>query len=340
MTIQQYDMKRILSILFTAAILSAAACSSDKQPLPSISGRAGELIVVATKAQWEGEPGNALREALGSDFGYLPQDEPRFDLMLVPKAGVNRLIKTHRNMLYLNVADTATTGISIRRDVWSSPQMMVIVSAPDEEAASELIRSGAEKIAGAFENAERERNMMAAKAFEVPELREKVCAAFGGSPYFPEGYSLKKQVDGFVWISHETSYTIQGIFIYSFPCNDGWTFDAESLAGKRNETLKRNVPATAEGSYMITNPSIVPGSAQVTYNGIARYEIRSLWDTYNDFMGGPFVSQAFTDRTGENVIVVEGFVYAPKYDKRDYLRQVEGIISTFHWDTGLQQTEN
>ena len=30
-------------------------------------------------------------------------------------------------------------------------------------------------------------------------------------------------------------------------------------------------------------------------------------------------------------IVLQGFVYAPKYDKRHYLRQVESIIYSFEW---------
>ncbi|OUO36394.1 hypothetical protein B5F83_08905, partial [Muribaculum sp. An289] len=36
-------------------------------------------------------------------------------------------------------------------------------------------------------------------------------------------------------------------------------------------------------------------------------------------------------KDGENVIVLLGFVYAPKYDKRNYLRQVESIMYSFEW---------
>jgi hypothetical protein len=31
------------------------------------------------------------------------------------------------------------------------------------------------------------------------------------------------------------------------------------------------------------------------------------------------------------MIGLEGFVYAPKFDKRQYLRQVEAIIYSFEW---------
>ena len=53
---------------------------------------------------------------------------------------------------------------------------------------------------------------------------------------------------------------------------------------------------------------------------------------HNDFMGGPFVSHSFYSQNGKEIIVVEAFVYAPKYDKRQYLRQVESIIYSFEWE--------
>lgn len=321
--------KYILAIALTIA--GCAACSQKEAQKPSISGKSGEVIVVTGKSQWSGEIGNSIRHALASDYGYLPQDEPKFDLLNVPAPGVTRIIKVHRNMLYINIEDTLKNSVSIRKDVWAAPQTMVIVTAPDEASAAQLIADKAEKIFEAFDAAERDRNMAAAQAFENAKLRQSVEEIYGGSPYFPDSYSLKKKTRDFIWISYETSYTTQGIFIYSFPYEGEFQLGKEYLTAKRDEVMKANVPAMAEGSYMITNPQVEPALRTVTYNNIQRSELRGLWDTHNDFMGGPFVQQAFLSKDGSSVIVVEGFVYAPKYNKRDYLRQVEGIISTFHW---------
>lgn len=312
-------------------ILSCASCSQKEAAKPSISGKAGEIIVVTGKTQWSGEIGNSVRHALASDYGYLPQDEPKFDLLNVPAPGVTRIIKVHRNMLYINIEDTLKNSISVRKDIWSAPQTMVIVTAPDEASAAQLITDSADRISEAFEQAERDRNMDAARMFENAKLRQIVEDIYGGSPYFPDSYSLKKKTRDFIWISYETSYTTQGIFIYNFPYEGDFQFEKAYLTARRDEVMKANVPAMNEGSYMITNPQLEPSLRTVTYNDIARSELRGLWDTYNDFMGGPFVQQAFLSKNAENVIVVEGFVYAPKYNKRDYLRQVDGIISSFHW---------
>lgn len=299
--------------------------------LPAISGKAGEIIVIASKAQWESEVGNRIRGALACEYEYLPQKEPLFNLANVPEASVNKLIKVHRNLLYLKIGEDQKAELKVRKDVFASPQTMVVVTAPDDESAAAFIQDNGELIAEAFEKAERDRLTSNARLYEEVKLRELVSSKFGGSPCFPNGYTLKKQTPDFVWISYETSYIIQGILIYSYPYTDDSQLTAEGIIAKRNEVVKENVPATAEESYMITNPTIVPGFREVEYNGIRKSEVRSLWDTYGDYMGGPFVSQAFRSRDGKDIIVTEGFVYAPKYNKRNYLRQVESVICSFEW---------
>jgi hypothetical protein len=43
-------------------------------------------------------------------------------------------------------------------------------------------------------------------------------------------------------------------------------------------------------------------------------------------MGGPFVSLSTVDEERRELITVEGFVYAPQFNKRDYLRELEAIV--------------
>ena len=59
--------------------------------------------------------------------------------------------------------------------------------------------------------------------------------------------------------------------------------------------------------------------------------MRGYWEVYGDYMGGPFVSHSFYSRDGKSIITLDSFVYAPKYDKRHYLRQVEALLYSFEW---------
>lgn len=321
----------ILTILLPALLL-ASACTKEKKPqiLPAISGKAGEVEIVSSKAVWESEAGNAVRTVLQAEYPYTPQKESKYRIYNVPPEGFVNVFRLHRNILYLHIADTCAQKMTISKNVWAEPQTMITIFAPNEAAAAEIILQQDEKICETFEDAERERVIYNARKFENASLADAVRSQFGGSPFFPSSYTMKKRTDDFVWISYETTYTTQGIFIYRFPYKGPEQFTAEALVAKRNEVMKENVPGSLDGSYMITNPIIKPGYYQKTYKGREFTEIRSLWETQNDYMGGPFISDAFRSTDGKDVIVIEGFVYAPKYDKRDYLRQVEALIYSWH----------
>lgn len=331
-------MKRFFTSLTCIAImvLLASSCSErakKKMALSSISGKPGEIAVVSTKAQWEAEPGTTVRSILATDCPFLPQREPLYTLFNVPTSAFNKIFQVHRNLLYIDIKpEIAQAGLELRKDVWAEPQTMLMITAPSAEVAAEFINEKAEIITSIFEQAERDRIVRNAKLYEETSLRQFVTARIGGSPYFPSGYSLKKETPDFIWISYETSFTNQGIFIYKYPYTDAAQLTPQGIVAKRDEVLKENVPASTEGSYMITNPVIEPGFKWIKYNGIDYAETRSLWDTHNDFMGGPFVSHSFLSKDKREIIVIEGFVYAPKYPKRNYLRQVESIIYSFDWE--------
>ena len=315
------------------AVMLAVSCEPKTgKALPAISGKVGEIGIISTRAQWEAEPGNALREVLADEYPYIPQREPRYRLFNVPEENFNNIFKVHRNLLYVKIADTCSCAMHVQKDIWAAPQTMLVITAPDPVSASEFVTANTAKIRAVFEKAERDRVIQNAMEYQNSALGMTVSSIFGGTPYFPNTYTLKKQSKDFVWISYETSYTIQGIFIYKFPYEGQVQFTPKFLIDKRDEVMKENVPASREDSYMITNTNLVPGFEWKKFGDREFAEIRTLWDTHNDFMGGPFISDAFLSPDGQEIIVIEAFVYAPKYDKRDYLRQTEAVIYSWHWD--------
>ncbi|MBQ0024568.1 MAG: DUF4837 family protein [Bacteroidales bacterium] len=321
-----------LAIAIVAILVVGCNEANPKDNLPDISGKAGEIAIISTKAHWEAEPGNSIRTVLAAEFPYIPQREPLYRLFNVPFENFTQIFKVHRNLLHVNINDTCTLGMRVAHDIWAKPQTMLILSAPDEISASEFILSNGDKICKVFEEAERQRVINGAKQYCNTKLCSLVEQNYGGTPYFPFNYSLKKQNGNFIWISYETSFTNQGIFIYKVPYTGEEQFTPEYLTALRDAVLKENVPATSEGSYMITNPNLIPGFFKKTIGGRDIAEVRSLWDTHNDFMGGPFISDAFLSPDGKDIIIAEGFVYAPKYAKRDYLRQLEAILYSWHWE--------
>ena len=330
-------MKSILKSFAAAFVLLAVASScgngSRKPLLPNVSGKAGEVIVVLNKYDWEGDLGNDIRELLASDCPFLPQKEPLYTLVNIAPANFTNIFQIHRNLLLVNIDKNVNEAkVEYRTDVWARPQCVISIDAPDGKSAMEIIDKNKTTILEMLEQAERNRIIENSKMYEERSLRPIVTEFAGGSPYFPTGYALKKKTGDFLWIAYDTQYTMQDILIYKYPAEG--TEDELSvgkIVEKRNEFLKNNVPGMFENTYMTTSNVTEPSIEYIKYKGRDFAQIRGLWEVYNDYMGGPFVSHSFYSKDGKEIIVLEGFVYAPRYDKRNYLRQVESIIYSFEW---------
>ena len=328
-------MTRICFFTLCISIFMISACNGGPAPLPNITGKAGEVCVVVDKATWDGPLGTSLREMLTAPYPALPQVEPSFTLFNIAPSAFSKVFQAHRNLITVNISAEASEGkLSITENIWARPQMVINLSAPTVEAALEQLQAKKELLVSALEQAERNRVISSAKRYEESTLRMLVNESFGGSPYFPNGYALRKQSSNkdFIWIAYETTYTNQGIFIYSYPYADSTSLSKAYMVKMRNEILKREVPGPVENSYMITSPAYDADMRWVHYNHRDFVELRGLWDVQNDFMGGPFVSHSFINPKTRDVLVIEAFVYAPRFDKRSYLRQVESILYSFDWE--------
>ena len=182
-----------------------------------------------------------------------------------------------------------------------------------------------------FEAAERDRIIANSILYEELTLRDPVEKLTGGIMHFPSGYKLRKVTDDFVWIADDKQYTNQIVLVYRYPVPENDPFDKENMIAKRNEVMKANVPGMFDGSYMTTSTGFPVETRSLKYHGIDFVETRGYWEVEGDFMGGPFVSHTFYSQDGKDLIVLEAFVYAARYDKRSYLRQVESILYSFEW---------
>lgn len=330
-------MKRIFSYLALAlAVLTAVSCNEQKTRkalLPNISGKAGEVIVVIGKADWEGLVGNTLRDTLACECPYLPQREPLYTLVDVAPSGFTSLFQVHRNIIIINISSVVTEpSVVFKKDMWAAPQCVIYINAINPESAAQLIMDNSAKIKATLEQAERDRVIANAKKYEEIKLRPVVTELFGGTPHFPSGYQLKKKTDDFVWITYDTQFTMQGILMFKYPVVKGEDMmNLDNIIANVNEVLKDNVPGMFENTYMTITDFARPSLEYMKYKGRDFAQMRGFWEVHNDYMGGPFVSHIFYDPDGQEMVGLLGFVYAPKYDKRHYLRQVEAIIYSFEW---------
>ncbi len=317
---------QILLVVISFILLSCN--NTRKDLLPNVSGKPGEIVVIIEKNTWTMAPGEELKKILTAFQPALPQDEPMFKLYQVEPANFSDLFQSNRNILYVKKGKTSdSTSIKIKYDVWAKPQSYLEISAPTDLELATLIKNNKETILDFFISNERKRMQNTYNTFKEKELNNKLLKHHVNLS-FPKGYKLDVDTAGFVWITSETPTTSQGIFIYEYNYRDTNTFTSNYILEKRDSVLKMFVPGPLTGSYMTTEHDYTPYTNEISLNGKYAFELRSLWKIKNDFMGGPFISLSIVDEKRNKVITVEGYVYAPKYDKLEYVRQIEAILYT------------
>jgi hypothetical protein len=138
---------------------------------------------------------------------------------------------------------------------------------------------------------------------------------------------VAREEEDFLWLRFKTTRNDRFIIIYKTEGND---LSKQGLIAARNEITKAYIPGAVQGAYPVVNeePPFPLYNDNVKVGAITGAELRGLWKCEGDYMGGPFYNYSFIDKTGENIISIGGFVYAPEEEKRDYLREVEAVVKS------------
>lgn len=315
-------------LAFSLALVFLVSCSSDSSHMKkNITGRAGELVVVISKKSWEGRPGKIVREGLAQSHVGLPQDEPLFDVIDVPHAAFKDIFKSTRNIVQTSISSTIENpGVTFKDDVWAYPQATVQIKAKNAEQFEQLWNDNRDKILSYFLLAEKERVIMNYKKIYEKGVYNVLSKDFGVTMKVSPGFRVMEQKKDFLWIQYDTPQIFQGIVIYSHPYVSDSAFTVNYQLPIRDSLLKAYVPGPTDGSYMSTEKRFEQTHNVFQHNGNYASEMRGLWRVENDFMGGPYIAISELDAANQRVITAFAFVYAPSKDKRNYLRQLEGMI--------------
>jgi len=318
----------LVSIFLLIALFCFNGCSTEISSLPASSGKTGELLFIIDKNQWDGLAGDSIRQTFGSEYLGLGQPEPMFNLAHIEERAFTKMFQSHRNIFIVEIKPEQQTPLyEVRKNVWAQPQIVVkIAAATSNEFLEELSARHAQIIRLFFEN-ERERMLRAFKREEDINITNTLKKDYGLSLTIPKGYFIAKQTKDFCWIRRETDETSIGLIIHLKDYSDAGSFNFEQIIDNRNSITKAHIPGPREGSYMQVSQKVVqPFSKEINFKGMYAVETRGLWDLHGDFMGGPFINYTFVDENTNKLITLDAFVYAPRFNKRDYVIQAEALI--------------
>jgi hypothetical protein len=330
-------MKHLLFTSFIAIILTTFVACGDSAnlPKPGATGKIGELLVIIENHHWNSEVGDTIRAIFECPYPVLPQTEKFYTLIPVANSSFLPVMQKHRNILLISVSNEITEAkLTIKHDNWSIPQIVLNAAGPDISSIAKLLSDKREYMINLYEQAELERQSKNVKAFSDTTINRTIKKRFDVDLHVPSGYyTIMRNDAGFIWLETQSNHNSIGVLVYSYPFVDDSTFTVNYLVNKRDSILKEKIHGSRDSSWMTTTKFIVLPKLEIKkFKGLQYGELRGLWELVNDYMGGPFVSRSYIDTKKQRIVTVEGYVYAPRFEKRDYVRRVLGIINTFSFD--------
>lgn len=308
--------------------LASCGDSSLTRTLPNVTGATGDVLVVIDKALWDGAAGKALREEVAPILIGLPQAEPAFDLQPVNPGGFRDILVSHRNIIITAIdANLTAPSVTYERNRWAETQLVISVTAPDTTVMAKCISENAEAIRQHINDAERER---LTEWLTESAGKERSSVRSGESSWeiiMPAGYRTDFNHEGLMIVSAETQATTQSVIV-SVSDHISPVIGCIELADMTEKVTSAAIKGPDGGSFMVIEKQTTVSCRSFRRNKTDYIEMRGLWTLEGGFMGGPFISYAFIDPETSRAVTVTGFVYAPREEKRELLRQVEALMYT------------
>ena len=325
-------MKHLLHTLLLALVVAGFLPGCDAlnklsdAKRNSSQGAPYEVVVICTQPQWESALGDTLRVILRAQDPYLNSAEPLFSLFQVTPRHLTKIVSDHRNRIDVDInPNYEQASAEVQYDVASSPQIVVTLKAPSEGVLTDYLSENRESLVQLFEKTERDRDIAYARNYNEKFIGEQIEKTFGVRMTVPKGYVLAKQTADFMWMRYEYPSASKGFLLYSYPYTGKMSLSEGEVQTMRLK-FAAEVPGPSEGSYMTTSSVFPPQYRLVKIGGRTWAELRGFWDVENDFMGGPFVSYSTLDEATGRVLTIDGYIYSPKLDKRNFMREVEHLV--------------
>lgn len=324
-------MKKILFLLACTALL-ALSCGT-KSSVGSFksdnfsNGKAGEMILVMDDKYFSETQEQSVMECLQQEQPAINQVEPMFDVLHFQTEDFTSQFYRHRNIVHFDMnPDYSDNTILFDHNTWSNPQTYIKIKGNNADSCLALFRNYADTIIGLLYDNDLKRLQYSFNRENDPATVKTIKDDFNISMTVPSHYFIANQLEDFLWLRFRTTKNDRFIMIYRLPA---YELTEENLIAARDSITKKYIPGAVKNAYPVTaRHSGLPKITPVQIGSKKGIEMRGLWESVGDHMGGPFYSFTFLSADRQYCITIDGFVYAPQENKRDLLREVEAMVKT------------
>lgn len=333
-------MKKLLLITLISAFIAGCNDESTEPYLPAYEGPSGAVIVVMENHHWNGSAGITVRKYLEQwQMGLPYPGERMFTIVQKAPAEFSKILKVNRNIIVAHIKSLPqyeTPVLNYNPDLWAKEQVVFQIYADSPQGFSEVFNENGNNIVATINLKERERLQSKHASNPNGAISENL-KKYNINLTLPIDFDLAEKKDNFIWIKRHRLRPDQGhehdisedIFIYFYDYTDTNTFTVQHITDTRDSIGKYHVPGEIPGSYMATSYDDtiqLPFGQAIDFKGNYAMEVRGLSKLVNSFRGGPFISLTIHDPIRNRIVVVDGMVHAPQFEKREYLREIEAMV--------------
>jgi len=358
-------MKKLLSYIGIGILMATlwASCVNDSgtsrtSPKGRAMGKLNEVFFLGDEQVMQGMVGDTINYYFQAPYLILPQPEPLYDLRFETPKALRESPFLKEMKVYIIVADLAdedspTTqlvmeditpakrmeikadggySVTVGRNKWAGGQVVIYLLGYGEDKLVENIRKNFPSIARKLN--QENQPTLEANAYQggenesiEKELLEKMGVKLKvPGDYFKAIYDEETQT---MWLRRDGKKENINILIHKLKYTDEKQLTRDGLKEIRNFLGKRFVSTQLDSTYMHINDVDLPMFVEtITVDDYYTLEARGIWEIVNDFMAGPFMSYLIHNPKTNELLFVDGFIYAPGETKRDKMQELEVIMAT------------
>ena len=324
---------------------------------PSAMGRINNVVIVADQNITDSNLADTISYYFESPYPILTADEPIFDIRYMTPKQVLTQPYTKELRTYVIIADISDTSSvsskmiiedlgnekfqraltdpeftsSVGQDKWARGQLIIYIFAKGRNNLAQAINKNFAAIAKRIN--QHDQKNLAATVYGIQDINTELTRAvfdqFGLNIRIPGLFKKALHDTNLLWVRLDDKEMNQSLVFRKFKYENKNQFRMDNIIRLRNEYGKQYIRTSADNAYMSTNVIDLP-TFEYTYiqNNVYTKEVRGIWETVNDFMGGPFVSYLLHNETKGEVVFIDAFVFAPGREKRDLIQQLDCIVKT------------
>jgi hypothetical protein len=357
-------MKRLVIIFFSMAFF-AVGCnkkSSERETtLPQSRAGEGEVLVVMDSVKWSGELGDAIRKTFSSQIPGLPQPEPYFSLKHIRPSAFRSILRQASNVIIVMTLDNKSREGEALRNYFTSESLERIRTEDDifmftqnnvfargqnvlylfGQNDRQLIHNIEDNLAPLKQYfLKNEKNRISRKIYSgrsVEGIIRRIMREHNFYINVPANYDLAKEGENFVWI-RQLGADDKSVFVYYEPYESEKVFEEEGIFKLREKVVRSQLVDIERPSIYMTTETLIPLHLQrINMNGKYAVEVRGLWKLSDNTRGGSFLSYVFVDEELNRLYYIEGFLANPGRNKREPMRELEIILSSFKTAAEMQK---